>query len=134
MLYYYKPYKPDPTGAGMPTLASPPPPERTLYVVHFLQPIEENFLLRTFSIAGKIKKTIIGQFQPKRASRRAHKRRTLYYALVVFKTAESLELLSNSKFLQKRINTKAKRDVGYAANPFLDGEDKLMPQNEDEED
>mmetsp|Transcript_31445 Transcript_31445/g.41644 ORF Transcript_31445/g.41644 Transcript_31445/m.41644 type:complete len:211 (+) Transcript_31445:134-766(+) len=117
----------------MPSLASPPPAERTLYVVHFLQPIEESFLLRTFSHAGKIKKTIIGSFQPKRASKRAHKRRTLHYALVVFKSAEALAKLSNSRFLQKAINTRAKREVGFAANPFLDGEEKLVP-GEDSED
>lgn len=119
----------------MPTLVSPPPADRTLYVVHFLQSIEESFLLRTFSNAGKIKKTIIGSFQPKRAARRAHKRRTLYYALVVFKTADALEKLKDSKYLQKKINTKAKRDIGYAANPFLEGEDNLVPgeSSEDED-
>ena len=60
VLYYYKPYVPD--TASLPTLASPPPPERTLYVVHFLQKIEEGFLLKTFGQVDKIKKTIIGSF------------------------------------------------------------------------
>jgi len=132
VLYYYRPYTPSPE---LPSLASPPPPDRTLYVVHFLQPIEESFLLRTFSHAGKIKKTIIGSYQPKRAARRAHKRRTLYYALIVFKTAESLEKLKNSKFLQKKINARAKRAVGFTANPFLEGEEALVPgESEEDED
>ncbi len=64
-MYYYRPYtgpnSTDSADSG-PTLASPPPPERTLYVVHFLQKIEESFLLKTFSVAGKIKKTIIGSY------------------------------------------------------------------------
>jgi len=37
VLYYYKPYVAD--AASMPSLASPPPPERTLYIVHFMQAI-----------------------------------------------------------------------------------------------
>ena len=118
----------------MPALASPPPPERTLYVVHFLQKIEESFLLRTFKHAGKIKKTIIGSYQPKRAQRRAHKRRTIYYALVVFKTSEALEQLADSKFIQKKINAHAKKQVGFAANPFLAGEESLIPRDSEEED
>ncbi len=34
VLYYYRPYVAD--TENMPALASPPPPERTLYIVHFL--------------------------------------------------------------------------------------------------
>lgn len=62
VLYYYRPYVARDLGDQVPMLASPPPPERTLYVVHFMQQIEESFLLKTFSHAGKIKKTIIGSF------------------------------------------------------------------------
>ena len=119
----------------MPSLATPPPADRTIYVVHFLQKIEENFLLKTFSHAGKIKKTIIGSYQPKRAQRRSHKKRILHYALIVFKTSEAVEKLTDSKFLQKKINAIAKKNVGFSANPFLVGEDNLMPQNDsDDED
>ena len=66
VLYYYRPYlgpsQSQSSADSGPTLANPPPPDRTLYVVHFLQKIEESFLLRTFSVAGKIKKTIIGSY------------------------------------------------------------------------
>ena len=80
--------------------------------------IEEEFLMKTFSHAGKIKKTIIGSYKPK-VSRRAHKR-TIYFALVVFKEAASADkVVNDSKFLQNKINSLAKRDVGYQANPFL---------------
>ena len=60
-------------------------------------------------------------------SKRADKKRVIYFALVVFKSAESLTKLSDSKFLQKKVNTLAKKQVGYTANPFLAGEDKLVP-------
>ena len=117
----------------MPAIASPPPSDRTLYVVHFLQKIEESFPLRTFGLVGKVKKTIIGSYQPRRAQRRAHKRRTIYYALVVFKTAEALEKLQDPKFLQKKINAVAKKSVGFHSNPFLVGEDALMPRDSEED-
>ena len=134
VLYYYKPYTPGSDDSSMPMIVSPPPSERTIYVVHFLQKIEESFLLRTFGNAGKIKKTIIGSYQPKRMSRRAHNRRTIYYALVVFKTAESLERLAESKFLQTKINAAAKSKIGFTANPFLTGEENLIPNESDEDD
>lgn len=35
--------------------------------------------------------------------------------------------------MQKKINAKAKRDIGFAANPFIDGENDLVP-NESSED
>ena len=132
VLYYYKPYVAD--AENMPSLATPPPAERTLYVVHFLQSIEESFLLKTFGKAGKIKKTIIGSYQPKRVARRSHKARTLYYALIVYKTQEALEKLKNSKFLQKQVNSVASKRVGFEANPFLVGEDGLVPNESDEDD
>ena len=115
----------------MPTLASPPPAERTIYIVHFQQKIEESFLLKTFSYAGKIKKTIIGSYTPKRMAKRAHKRRVLYYALVTFKTAEAVEKLSDSKYLQKKVNAIAKKRIGFSANPFLTGEEKLIPDDDE---
>lgn len=135
VLYYYKQYASDTENSDMPMLATPPPADRTIYVVHFLQKIEENFLLKTFSHAGKIKKTIIGSYQPKKTQRRSHKKRILHYALIVFKSADAVEKLSDSKFLQKKINSHAKKTVGFAANPFLAGEENLIPQNDsDDED
>ena len=132
VMYYYKQYIPQVDATV--TVAEPPPSERTIYVVHFLQPIEENFLLKTFSFAGKIKKTIIGNFKPK-VSRRAHKR-IIYYALVVFKEASSVEdIMKDGKLVQRKVNANAKKQVGYMANPFLAGEAALMsdPEGSDSE-
>ena len=87
-------------------------------------------MLKTFSHAGKIKKTIIGEFKPK-ASRRAHKR-TIYFALVVYKKEESAALLGDSKFLQTKVNTMARKQIGFMANPFLTGEDKTLVESDAE--
>ena len=57
----------------------------------------------------------------------------MYYALVVFKTEEALERLGDSKFLQTKINTIAKKAIGFAANPFLAGEEQML-QEESEDD
>ena len=106
VMYYYKQYVPQIDATV--TVAEPPPSERTIYVVHFLQPIEENFLLKTFSFAGKIKKTIIGNFKPK-VSRRAHKR-IIYYALVVFKEASAVDnIMKDGKLVQRKVNANAKK-------------------------
>ena len=56
----------------------------------------------------------------------------MYFALVVFKKPESLVLLSESKFLQTKVNTYARKSVGYMANPFLAGEKNMMDEDEGE--
>ena len=57
----------------------------------------------------------------------------MHYALVVFKTSEAIDKLKESKFLQKKINAHAKKTFNFAANPFLTGEDKLVPQNDSDD-
>ena len=52
---------------------------------------------------------------------------------MVFKTADALEKLGDSKFLQKKINSVAKKSVGFHSNPFLAGEDALMPRDSEED-
>ena len=117
VFYYYRRYKQQTDSND---IVDSPPESRSLYVVHFLQPIEESFLLKTFGYAGKIKKTIIGMFKPKTKKKQ---RRTLYFAIVVFKTEESCDkILDDSKFLQGKINRHARRANGFMANPFLAGE------------
>ena len=54
--------------------------------------------MKTFSGAGTIKETHIGKFKP-RASKKKGKR-TLYFAIVVYKEAESLDrIMSDGTFL-----------------------------------
>ena len=74
-------------------------------------------MLKTFSHAGKVKKTIIGMYKPRSKKKQ---RRTLYFAIVVFKSQESVDkLLADSKYLQGKVNRHAKKQVGFMTNPFL---------------
>ena len=60
----------------------------------------------------------MGKFKP-RASKKKNKR-TVHFALVVFKSAESVEkLLADSKFLQSKVNKAAAKTIGFGMNPFL---------------
>ena len=58
----------------------------------------------------------------------------MYFALVVFKKAESVALLNDSKFLQTKVNKIARRSIGYMSNPFLAGEKNLMGDDDESED
>jgi len=131
VFYYYKRFEPNSSDTDA-TLANPPPAEKTIYVVHFLQPIQESFIMKTFSHAGQIKQVHIGTFKPK-ASRKKQKR-TLHFALVVFKKPESVDaLLKDSKMLQKKVNKIANKAIGFMHNPFLKGEENLMSDGEGSE-
>ena len=92
MFYYYKQYLA--TDQSIQHIATPPPAEKSLYVVHFDQEIKESFLVRTFSYVGQISQTHIGHFKPK-ASKKKQKR-TLYFAIIVFKEAASIVKLLSS--------------------------------------
>ena len=127
VFYYFRRYKQSDTE----NIVDCPPESRSIYVVHFLQPIEESFLLRTFGHAGKVKKTIIGMFKPKSKKKQ---RRTLYFAIVVFKNDESVDkILGDSKFLQGKVNRHAKKQIGFMANPFLAGEQDLLNSDSEAE-
>ena len=72
-------------------------------------------------MAGSIRKIHMAKFRP-RASRRKNKR-TIHFALVVFKEAESCaRVLEDSKFLQSKVNKSARQTIGFTKNPFLDKE------------
>ena len=89
VFYYYRQYngdlEADPESLGG---VDPPPSDRTLYVVHFEQPIEESFLLRTFAHGGPIKQIHLGKFRPKASNKK--NKRTVHFGLVVLKHAESV--------------------------------------------
>lgn len=125
VFYYYRRFK---AQTDSEAIADAPPEAKSLYVVHFLQPIEESFLLKTFGHAGRIKKTIIGMFKPKSKKKQ---RRTLYFAIVVFKSEESVDkLINDSKFLQGKVNRLARKQVGFMTNPFLANETDLIRDND----
>ena len=118
VFYYYKRYIA--TDSSINQIASPPPEDRSLYVVHFDQEIKESFLLKTFQYVGEIAQTHISHFKPK-ASKKKQKR-TLYFAIVVFKRAESLDKLlgvDGARYLQGKVNKAAAKTIKFSENPFL---------------
>jgi 2',3'-cyclic-nucleotide 2'-phosphodiesterase (5'-nucleotidase family) len=71
----------------------------------------------------------MGKFKP-RANKKKSKR-TVYFGLVVFKDAKSVDnILSDSKYLQAKINKLARKTVGYVQNPF---ESKIVESDDDSE-
>jgi RNA recognition motif-containing protein len=82
----------------MPSTLVELPSDRTIYVCHFLRPIQEDFIKKYFGLAGKIKQIHLGEYKNKANNKR--KRRTVYFAIVVYKHAEDCRMiLTEPKFL-----------------------------------
>lgn len=62
------------------------PQDRSMFICHFLRPLEEEFIQKFFGQIGKIKQILIGEYKNKACNKR--KRRTIYFAIVVFKNVE----------------------------------------------
>jgi len=74
----------------------------------------------------------MGKFKP-RASKKKNKR-TVNFALVVFKDPTALEkLLADSKFLQHKVNKAAAKTIGFGLNPFLKHTDFRDPNESESE-
>ncbi len=129
VFYYFKRYQ---ASDKTTVIATPPPSDRSLYVVHFEQMIQESFLLRIFQqFVGQVTQTHIGHFKPKASKKKA--KRTLYFAIVVFKNADDLSKLlgeNGAKFLQGKVNKLAAKQVAFSENPFLS---KAMTEHIDSE-
>lgn len=67
------------------------PKERTIQICHFNKPIDENTVQKFFGLAGKIKQIQIGDYKNKGNNKR--KRRTVYFALVVYKSADDCKAI-----------------------------------------
>lgn len=102
---------------------------------HFLRPIEESFIQKYFGLVGKLSQVHIGEYKNKANNKR--KRRTVYFAIVVYKRAEDCQLvLREPRFLQAKVNqvTKKGGNVKFAANPFAnEGDDEDDEENMDDE-
>lgn len=97
------------------------PSDRTIQICHFLRAIDENTVQKYFGLGGKIKQVQIGEYKNKANNKR--KRRTVYFALVVYKTAEDCRMvLSEPKFLQSKVNKLMRKSVKFSNNPFADDE------------
>ena len=100
VFYYYKPYQPKDQEDIQDSLKSRAeiPSSRSLYVCHFLRPIEETFIQKFFGQVGKISAIHIGTYKNKACNKR--KRRTIYYAIIVFKKASDMrKVVEDQKFL-----------------------------------
>ena len=84
VFYYYKPYSKLQDSASNSLLDLPE--DRTIYVCHFLREISEDFIQKYFGLVGKLKQIHLGSFRNK--ANKKSKRRTVYFALVVFKSPE----------------------------------------------
>jgi hypothetical protein len=94
VFYYYKRYSGGNGGAekGEEMIVSLPK-ERTIQICHFVRPIDENTIQKFFGLVGKIKQIQIGEYKNKGNNKR--QRRTVYFATVVFKSAEDVNMLMN---------------------------------------
>jgi hypothetical protein len=79
--------------------------------------MDEDTIHKYFGIAGKIKQIHLGEFKNKANNKR--KRRTLYFAIVVYKNADDCKLILNEpKYLQSKVNKLMKKSAKFSANPF----------------
>lgn len=119
VFYYYRKYSPKTdTSNQIVTL----PEDRTIYVCHFIKAIDEPTIKKFFGVAGKIKQIHIGEFRNKANNKK--KRRTVYFAIVVFKNAEDCELvLKEPKYLQGKVNKIMQKSVKWSSNPFANEEE-----------
>ena len=134
VFYYYRRYTAtsDQDNTTTTTTLVTLPEDRTIQVCHFVKPIEEGTVHKLFGLAGKIKSMQIGQYKNKANNKR--KRRTVYFALVVYKSAEDTKaIIGDPKVLQAKVNKLMRKSVKFSSNPFAD-EDSVGEESEDLED
>ena len=124
VFYYYKQYEPKKKDAeGDKQLALDNlielPVEKTIYICHFLRPIQEEFIKKYFGLAGKIKQIHMGEYKSKGNNKR--QRRAVYFGIVVYKNAEDASaILTDPKSLQSQVNKLCKKTLKFSLNPLDD--------------
>ena len=89
------------------------PQERSIYLCHFLREIDETFVQKFFGQVGKIKQIHFGVYKNKACNKR--KKRTIYFAIIVFKKAADCDaILKDPKLMQKIVNKTTKKNVKSA--------------------
>ena len=86
------------------------PEDRSLYVCHFVRPIEENFIFKYFG-RNQIKRVEYGQYRNKSNNGRKSKRRTIHFAIIVYREKEHLKQVLTTKLLQAKVNKIAGREI-----------------------
>ena len=91
----------------------------------------EETLQKLFGIVGKLKQIHIGEYKNKANNKR--KRRTVYFAIVVYKNVEDCKMVLNEpKFLQSKVNKVMKKSAKFSKNPFARDEDDSDLDSEEE--
>ena len=99
---------------------------------HFEQAIKEEFIMKYFN-KTQIKKVEIGQYRNKSTNARKGKRRTIYFAIVVFRSEDYMEsLLKTPQTLQDRVNKIAGRQI-KAMNAGMFDEDGDSEDTDDDD-
>ena len=109
------------------------PEARSLYMCHFVQPIKEDFIMKYFN-KTQIKKVEIGQYRNKSTNARKGKRRTIYFAIIVFRNEDYMQsLLSTPQALQDRVNKIAGRQLRSFNQGIFDEDGASSDSDDDEE-
>ena len=88
---------------------------RTLYAIQLTGPINPHVANNIFRAAGKIESVHTGQFANRHNNK--SKRKMFYFALIVYKTAESLQISLDRDKLQAAINHKFKETPALISLP-----------------
>ena len=94
VFYYYKAYNAkdfsDDSGnlskaANLPSSLVDIDQSKAVYICHFDREIDTDFIKKFFGRVGKIKQINLGSYRNKANNGRKNKRRTIYFAIVVYK-------------------------------------------------
>ena len=103
--------------------------DRSIYLCHFLRAIDETFVQKFFGQIGKIKQIHFGVYKNKACNKR--KKRTIYFAIIVFKHVEDCQkCLDDPKYLQKIVNKTTKKHVKTAFDDFDSDHEEGAPLTE----
>ena len=110
VMYYYKRYEKLPENDES---LLDIPADRSIYLCHFLREIDETFVQKFFGQVGKIRQIHFGVYKNKACNKRS--KRTIYFAIIVFKKPSDCEaILANPKLIQKIVNKTTKKHVKSA--------------------
>mmetsp|Transcript_29718 Transcript_29718/g.33797 ORF Transcript_29718/g.33797 Transcript_29718/m.33797 type:complete len:302 (+) Transcript_29718:30-935(+) len=82
------------------------PPGKTIFVLNLKENFNEAKLKQWFRFAGRIKSMTLGKIKKKHSTKKDIKKqgRWIYFAMIVYKTTDSVEKVMNTKWLQGQID------------------------------
>ena len=106
-----------------------------MYICHFDRQIDPEFVKKFFGKVGKIKQINLGSYRNKANNNRKGKRRTIHYAIVVYKHEKDAQNLlgpNGAKLLQSIVNKVKKKSVKAYANGFGASDDELEDDSDED--